>query len=418
MATDINPTQLTPPRVPLIDERTGAIAREWYRFFLSLLTATQDGTAADVIGTSPDASAMLASYMDGLRALAEEIQTQPRAELGTLAPVNQDNVPWLTFNADPSPVPAAVGSVFWNGGNTLNVQQTLNVAGKVNEDNFYYIKATADILKGRLVMFTGAVGASGVMTGAPASAGLAIDQGYVLMGLAAEDIATNDFGLVQWSGTLKGFNTGGAAVGETWADGDILYYNPAYPGRMTNVEPTAPNVKAIVAAVVYASNGNSGSVVIRLTPGSVLGGTDSNVNFGTLADGDVIQYDATNAYWTNAPASSVSSGSYTPTLTNVTNVAASTAYDTAWMQVGSTVNVGGRVQIDPTATGSISLGMTIPVASNFGAIADVGGTFQSANGAIIGVLSADTVNDRFTLTGTSTTTAATNCYFNVTYKVI
>jgi len=37
----INPTQLTPPRVELIDQRSGAISREWYRFFLSLLTATQ-----------------------------------------------------------------------------------------------------------------------------------------------------------------------------------------------------------------------------------------------------------------------------------------------------------------------------------------------------------------------------------------
>jgi len=56
----INPTQLTPPRVSLIDERSGAISREWYRFFLSLLTATQTNQAETEL--APDATSLLASY--------------------------------------------------------------------------------------------------------------------------------------------------------------------------------------------------------------------------------------------------------------------------------------------------------------------------------------------------------------------
>lgn len=56
----INPTALTPPRVALIDERSGAISREWYRFFLSLLTATQNNQAETEL--APDANALLASY--------------------------------------------------------------------------------------------------------------------------------------------------------------------------------------------------------------------------------------------------------------------------------------------------------------------------------------------------------------------
>lgn len=56
----INPTQLTPPRVALIDERSGAISREWYRFFLSLLTATQNNQEETAL--APDANALLASY--------------------------------------------------------------------------------------------------------------------------------------------------------------------------------------------------------------------------------------------------------------------------------------------------------------------------------------------------------------------
>jgi len=39
-----NPTQIIPPRVPLTDERTGTISREWYRFFLHLFDVTGGGT--------------------------------------------------------------------------------------------------------------------------------------------------------------------------------------------------------------------------------------------------------------------------------------------------------------------------------------------------------------------------------------
>ena len=60
MAAPINPTNLTPPRVAFIDERSGAISREWYRFFLSLLTAVQ--TTQDETTLAPDANALMASY--------------------------------------------------------------------------------------------------------------------------------------------------------------------------------------------------------------------------------------------------------------------------------------------------------------------------------------------------------------------
>jgi hypothetical protein len=44
MATSPNATQITPPRVPIIDERTGAVSREWYRWFYSLYNFAGEGT--------------------------------------------------------------------------------------------------------------------------------------------------------------------------------------------------------------------------------------------------------------------------------------------------------------------------------------------------------------------------------------
>jgi len=38
-----NSTQITPPRVPLTDERTGTVSREWYRWFYNLYTITGEG---------------------------------------------------------------------------------------------------------------------------------------------------------------------------------------------------------------------------------------------------------------------------------------------------------------------------------------------------------------------------------------
>ena len=43
MATNPNATQITPPRVPIIDERTGAVSREWYRWFYSLYNIVGGG---------------------------------------------------------------------------------------------------------------------------------------------------------------------------------------------------------------------------------------------------------------------------------------------------------------------------------------------------------------------------------------
>ena len=85
----INPTQLTPPRVAFIDERSGAISREWYRFFLSLLTSTE--TTQNVVDISPDSDSLLASYDAMLDMLAQATQTQPEsAAASDLAVVQSD----------------------------------------------------------------------------------------------------------------------------------------------------------------------------------------------------------------------------------------------------------------------------------------------------------------------------------------
>ena len=69
------PTPITPPRVPLVDPRTGLIDRAWYLFFLSL-----NDIATDVVddgGLGPDVMSLLASYDAALQALTQNVDTQP-----------------------------------------------------------------------------------------------------------------------------------------------------------------------------------------------------------------------------------------------------------------------------------------------------------------------------------------------------
>jgi hypothetical protein len=73
----INPTNITPPRVAFIDERSGAISREWYRFFLSLRNATQDNQEETML--APDTGAQLATYDAMLEMLAQATDSAPDA---------------------------------------------------------------------------------------------------------------------------------------------------------------------------------------------------------------------------------------------------------------------------------------------------------------------------------------------------
>ena len=109
-----NPTQLTPPRVPVMDERTGAISREWYRFFLSLLTATQANT--DTVDTAPDSESLVASLSQIVATVQNELQTLPNADISSIQ--NQLNELQDTFGITPPTLLGSVTSVDASGGST------------------------------------------------------------------------------------------------------------------------------------------------------------------------------------------------------------------------------------------------------------------------------------------------------------
>lgn len=115
----------------------------------------------------------------------------------------------------------------------------------------------------------------------------------------------------------------------------------------------------------------------------------------------------------------IAAGTWTPTLTNVTNVAASTVYDGQYLRVGATVTCSGKVDIDPTAAGATELGISLPVASNLANNEDCAGACTvlatvTGSAAILG----DTTNNRASLQYIAVDTGNTTVFYTFTYQVI
>jgi cytoskeletal protein RodZ len=111
---------------------------------------------------------------------------------------------------------------------------------------------------------------------------------------------------------------------------------------------------------------------------------------------------------------------YTPTLTNTTNIASSTASVCQYLQVYSTATVSGQVTIAATATGAAVLKMSLPMASSFSSTGQAAGTFATltAGGTTTGAILADIVNDIFEFRFNAANTTSTVYAFTVTYQVV
>lgn len=273
------------------------------------LAVANGGTGAT---TAPDARANLSAAVSGTN---NDITSMTSITGGISSP------DFIQFDAAVSPLPAnATAKLYYNNDDqfqTLSFQMNGSVIQKIGEEQYFRVKCSSGVTKGQVVMFTGTLGASGSLTAAPAT-GLTAEQSNYLLGIAAETGATNDWIFVTYFGEVKGIDTTGGA--EAWANGTVLYYNPAVTGGLTKNKPTTPNAIAIMAAVVYAHASN-GILFIRPTYGSVLGGTDGNVQFGTLNNGDVIVYDGTDQRWENVAQSTLAAG----TATTATNLAGGVA---------------------------------------------------------------------------------------------
>jgi len=209
---------------------------------------------------------------------------------------------YVQFDANAT-VTDVAARLYWNdddNAKTLNlVMEGADVVQQVGEEIYYRVKASSAITNGQVVMFTGSVGASGGLTGAPAT-GLTASTASYVMGIATEDIPNNQWGYVTQFGAVRGLDTTGGA--EAWVDGQILYYNPSVAGGLTKTPPTAPNAKIQVCAVVHAA-ASQGILAVRATYGGRLGQFEGDVEINGVATNDFLLYDTNR--WENANVATV-----------------------------------------------------------------------------------------------------------------
>lgn len=150
-----------------------------------------------------------------------------------------------------------IGGIVWNpidgtfdmgliGGVTLQAGQELHMYGK----------ATEAISNGQAVMFSGVQGDHILIAKADAATINANPEYFI--GIATQNFANNQFGYVTVFGNVRGLNT------TAYTLGSVLYYNSesSTDGLLTATEPTAPNAKIIVAAVVRV-HATQGILLVR-----------------------------------------------------------------------------------------------------------------------------------------------------------
>jgi hypothetical protein len=159
-----NITNITPPRVPLTDPRTGLIAREWYLFFLSLFNQTGQSTVSleDVQKTPPSepvdvsnllSQAQLESNTDAPVA-AELAKLTTDVEALALAPANTPQLARLRYGSfyDTTDQTAAViNTAYAMTFNSTDISQGVYIGSPtsriyVDTHNVYNIQFSAQLI--------------------------------------------------------------------------------------------------------------------------------------------------------------------------------------------------------------------------------------------------------------------------------
>ena len=270
-------TNITPPRVPLTDSRTGLISREWYRFFFNLFQLTGSGTnyasltdlqvgppvqeidltTVDPVPAGFAAYASNSSLESDVAELQKEIQALDSAP--PLLNSNTLNTNYLDFEVD-APSTPMMGRMGWNQADqTLNLGMEYDVVQQIGLETYARVAnfTGVTIPNGTVVGFTGAVPDSALSV-APYLANGATNTLYIV-GVMTHDLPdSGEKGYCTTWGFVRDVDTSGFTLG------DILYASPTVAGAFTNVKPTAPNNVVPIAAVLQVGT-TDGVIFVRPT---------------------------------------------------------------------------------------------------------------------------------------------------------
>jgi hypothetical protein len=223
---------------------------------------------------------------------------------------------------------------------------------------------------------------------------------------------TSPAGVVQELEVTGGLEFTGTGVQRSALEGDIT----AAAGSATTT------LRSATALSILGNPVNSTAALVDV-PATVadtfLVRRGAALTFDALEDGDIPATIARDAEVTAAIAAlSLASGTYTPTLTGVMNVDATTSHLCHYLRVGSTVQVSGHIEVDATAAAATQVRISLPISSNLGAVGDCAGCAYSNTVASGAAILADATNDTALMEYVATDTANRALWFSFSYRII
>lgn len=198
-----------------------------------------------------------------------------------------------------------------------------------------------------------------------------------------------EFGQTSYSGTLSNW------YGLYISDG----YNSDVSSKITNrygiYQAGTGDINKFFGDV-YIDKAKNGTGVYMLTIQ-----TDGRVTSQAISSGTVL------------------SGTYTPTLTNTTNISSSTSYVCQYMRIDNVVTVSGKVDVTPTSNPTnTELRFTLPISSNFTADQQVAGTGLGGAAAVPSIIYSLSGGSLARMIFVSNQNFSTTFYFSFTYQII
>jgi hypothetical protein len=193
----------------------------------------------------------------------------------------------------------------------------------------------------------------------------------------------NDLGTYMLQVTGAGIFTEGVVINEGGADSD------------TRIESDTHTDAFLIDAT-------DGSTTLGAYGGGSITGT-LTYGLGVNSSGKIIEV-------------ALAEGTYTPALTNQSNVNASTASVTNYVRIGDRIHVFGKVSIDATATGAFELRMDLPITSASTQDYEIAGTAVCGSTGVPIAISANVASGLASFQGIATTTTADTYFFTFSYK--
>ncbi len=219
------------------------------------------------------------------------------------------------------------------------------------------------------------------------------------------------------AGTITANLTGAATTAGAWTTARTLSFtgDATGSGSVNGSADVATALTIANDAVTYAKMQNVSATDMLI--GRSTAGAGDPEEIPCTAAGRALIDDADAA--AQRATLNMPDGVYTPTLSNVTNVAASTAFQCLYVRHGGTVMVSGRFNADPTAAGAVVLDISLPVASDLAANEDLNGTAVSPDVAgLCASIRAATAANRARVEWVAVDTANRTWTFDFMYRIL